>query len=240
MSLPLLPVAPGWATGQVHLVDDPIAWSSDREGPEVTVVPALWWPSPHPLPTNARAAILLGLPTGPTAGGPPLPTVAGADVDLLLEGERVEVNGSKGTIAIVGVEEVLVVTAFLEREDGRILLLQRSDKVGSFRGRWAGISGYLEDPTPLEQAYREIAEEVGMARENLALAAEGDPVLARDGTRVFVVFPFRFLVRAPEIRLDWESARAEWVDPREIRQRPTVPKLDRAWNQVSGRPVPKS
>ena len=238
--MPLLPVAPGWARGQVHRVEDTITWSSGREAPEVTVLPALWWPPPHPLPGNSRAAILLGLPVAPSPGGPLLPTVAGADSDLLEEGEQVEVNGSKGTIAIEGVEEVRVVTAFLEREDGRILLLQRSEKVGSFRGRWAGISGYLEDPTPLDQVYREIREEVGIERKDLDLVAEGHPVLARDGSRVFVVFPFRFLVRAPEIHLDWESARAEWVDPREIRQRQTVPKLDRAWSQVGERPVPKS
>ena len=206
----------------------------------MTVLPALWWPPPHPLPKASRAAILLGLPGAPSTGGPPLPTVAGADADLLEEGEQVEVNGSKGTIAIEGVEEVRVVTAFLERADGRILLLQRSEKVGSFRGRWAGISGYLADPTPLDQVYREISEEVGVEPKDLDLAAEGAPVLARDGSRVFVVFPFRFLVRAPEIRLDWESARAEWVDPREIRHRQTVPKLDRAWSHVGERAVPKS
>ena len=161
-----------------------------------------------------------------------LPVVAGVDADILREQEEVEVNGSLGSLTIRGVEEVRVVTAFLERNDGRILLLQRSHRVGSFRGRWAGVSGFLEDPTPLDQAYREVNEEVGLDRGSIGSVVTGTPVLARDGVRVFVVFPFRFRVSEPEIRLDWEHVRAEWVDPSEIRRRPTVPKLDRVWEAL--------
>ncbi len=238
MALPVVPVAPGWAAGPVHRVDDPLAWASGRGEPEVLALPALWWPPAHRLPTVARAVLLYGAPpTTRTRTG--LPVVAGLDADLVRERERVEVNGSKGTLTIEGVEEVRVVTAFLERPDGLILLLQRSEKVGSFRGRWAGVSGYLEDPTPLDQVYRELKEEVGLDRGRLALAAAGAPVLARDARRVFVVHPFRFRVADPEIRLDWEHVRAEWVEPAEIRRRPTVPKLDRAWEAVAPDPAPK-
>ncbi|ELK44964.1 translation initiation factor aIF-2B subunit alpha, partial [Haloferax sp. BAB-2207] len=39
-----------------------------------------------------------------------------------------------------------VVTVFL-RHDGRVLLTRRSDAVGTYQGRWAGVSGYVEgDP----------------------------------------------------------------------------------------------
>ena len=165
-----------------------------------------------------------------------VPTVAGVDADILREGETVEVNGTLGRFRIEGVEEVGVVTSFLERSDGRILLLERSDKVGSFQGHWAGVSGFLEAATPLEQAYREILEETGLGAGDLELIAEGHPVLARDGSRVFVVHPFRFHARRTDIRLDWEHTRAEWVEPDEIRLRPTVPKLERVWESVSTAP----
>lgn len=39
---------------------------------------------------------------------------------------------------------VKVVTVFLRR-GGRILILKRSRKVGSYQGRWAGISGFIEE-----------------------------------------------------------------------------------------------
>ena len=50
-----------------------------------------------------------------------------------------------------------VVTAFLRRDD-KLLLLRRSAAVGSYRGRWSAVSGYLEDPTPQAQARRETLE----------------------------------------------------------------------------------
>lgn len=168
-----------------------------------------------------------------------IPVVSGAEPDLLEEGETVEVNGSKGTVSIDGVREVEVVTAFLERDDGRILLLERSSKVGSFRGRWAGVSGYLEASSPLEQAYREVEEETGLSRDRVEVRSVGLPVLARHGPEVYVVHPFRFFARSTDIRLDWEHVRAEWVDPSEVRVRETVPKLDRAWEAVAAPPAPK-
>jgi hypothetical protein len=80
---------------------------------------------------------------------------------------------------------------------------------------------------------------VGLSPESLRLETAGAPVLARDGNRVFVVYPFRFRTATTVVRLDWEHVRAEWVDPAEIRRRPTVPKLDRVWENVRPHPPPK-
>lgn len=128
-----------------------------------------------------------------------------------------------------------MVTSFLERPDGRILLLRRSQHVGSFRGHWAGVSGFLEEPTACAQAVKEVGEETGIAPDSLTLAAEGSPVYARDGSRVYVVTPFRFTVDRPGIHLDWEHTRSEWVRPSAIAGRRTVPKLLDAWRAVAPR-----
>jgi len=53
-----------------------------------------------------------------------------------------------------------VVTCFLLDPGGRLLILRRGSKVGTYQGRWAGVSGYLETD-PEEQAYTELSEEVG-------------------------------------------------------------------------------
>ncbi|HXY12156.1 MAG TPA: NUDIX domain-containing protein [Thermoplasmata archaeon] len=237
MALPGLGLYHGWARGTVHLVDDPLHWRSERSGPEVLGLPALWWPPKERLPRGVVAVLLHGVPT--EAGRPVrVPTVARVDRDVLREAETVEVNGSLGRFRIEGVEEVGVVTSFLEREDGRVLLLERSEKVGSFQGHWAGVSGFLEASTPLEQAFREILEETGLTANDLDLVTEGAPVLSRDGSKVFVVHPFRFRARKTDVRLDWEHTRFEWVEPSEIRNRAIVPKLDRAWESVAP-PPPK-
>lgn len=235
MTLPAIGVAPGRAAGRIHLVDDPVHWQSGRPPPEVLAFPALWWPPERPLPAGVVAVILHGVPIE-TASIVELPAIARVDADVLREGEIVEVNGTLGRFRIDDVTEVGVVTSFLERPDGKILLLERSEKVGSFRGHWAGVSGFLEAPTPLEQAFREILEETGLTANDVELLSEGAPVLARDGSKVFVVHPFRFRARSTEVRLDWEHNRAEWVEPGEIRRRPTVPKLDRVWESVTAAP----
>ena len=54
-----------------------------------------------------------------------------------------------------------VVTAFLIA-DKKILLLRRSEKVGTHKGKWAAVSGYLEgSEDPLQRAQIEIQEELG-------------------------------------------------------------------------------
>ena len=184
---------------------------------------------------NAVMAAVLGA-VDPVRAPVPVrgPVVGGLGPDLFRNGEVVALDGEAGTVELDGVSEVRVVTSFLERPDGRILLLRRSEKVGSFRGAWAGVSGFLEDPTPEDQAIREIREETGVPAASLTLRAHGRPVLAREGQRVFVVEPFRFGVEEPAIRLDWEHTEFAWVDPAEIDRRPTVPKLGQAWEAVRG------
>ncbi len=220
-------------------MEDPVDWSAGAVSAEfLLALPALWWPPPEGELGRADGCVLQGIP-GPEPAAVEVPVVAGIDLDLLREGEPAEIDGSDGTVTLPGVREVEVVTSILQRDDGRVLLLERSDQVGSFRGRWAGVSGYLEDPTPFAQAVREIREETGFAETELALAAAGEPVYSRDGGTLYIVHPFRFRVERDDVRLDWEHRRAEWVDPAEIRRRETVPKLDRVWERVAPSAAPK-
>ena len=68
-----------------------------------------------------------------------------------------------------------VVTVFLTHSD-KVLVFKRSSKVGTYRGHWAGVSGYLESEDPLQQAYTEIAEEVGLSKQDVTLLKSGKPL----------------------------------------------------------------
>ena len=132
-------------------------------------------------------------------------------------------------------EETHVVTCFLLRRDpgagDRVLLLRRSDRVGTYRGRWAGVSGYLEAEDPLEQAYVELREETGLEREDVRLLAAGRPVTVDDPAlgRRWVVHPFLFLAPHPErVVIDWEHGESRWVPPASLGVEPTVPGLAEA------------
>ena len=127
--------------------------------------------------------------------------------------------------------EAKVVTCFLLRRAAggdEVLLLRRSQQVGTYRGRWAGVSGYLEEADPLAQAYREVEEEAGLAREDVTLLLAGDPleVLDAEAGRRWIVHPFLFEVRPDaQVRVDWEHTEARWMRPEEVFAFDTVPQL---------------
>jgi len=126
-----------------------------------------------------------------------------------------------------------VVSCFLE-SDGRILLLRRSGRVGTYQGRWAAISGYIEK-TADEQALTEIAEETGLSGRDIELIRRGQPLEVRDeklGIR-WLVHPYLFRVKERgQVSIDWEHEEAKWLDPKEIDNYPTVPSLKEALARV--------
>jgi 8-oxo-dGTP diphosphatase len=129
-----------------------------------------------------------------------------------------------------------VVTCFLEH-DGKIMILRRSQRVGTYRGRWAGVSGYIEEGiSPSNQALTEIKEEAGLDADDVQLVREGQPldVLDAELGRKWIVHPLRFNVLKPDkIRIDWEHIEVKWIAPGDIGGHETVPKLLEAWQQVS-------
>jgi len=128
-----------------------------------------------------------------------------------------------------------VVTCFLE-SDGKILVLLRSQRVGTYRGQWGGVAGFLESASPLEQAFTEIREETGLLPADIALTKQGKPLPVTDPSlnRDWVVHPFLFHVLHPEkIKLDWEHREMKWVLPDELCQLDAVPGLAAAYGRVA-------
>jgi ADP-ribose pyrophosphatase YjhB (NUDIX family) len=134
-----------------------------------------------------------------------------------------------------------VVTCFLEH-GGKVLLLRRSQLVGTFRGRWAGVSGSIPPGVdPLAQALLEIEEETGLAQEQVELLRHAEPLVVEDEEcsqegeerRQWRVHPFLFRVAEPtHIRLNWEHTEMRWVAPEEMRSMKTVPGLWEAWQRL--------
>ncbi len=129
-----------------------------------------------------------------------------------------------------------VVTVFLTHRS-KILVLKRSREVGTYKGHWAGVSGYLESEDPLKQAYSEMAEEVGLSEQDVTLVKAGKPLEIVDDAqdRAWRVHPFLFSVHEPDtIRLDWENIEMRWILPEEIDQLKTVPALKETLERVIG------
>ncbi len=108
-----------------------------------------------------------------------------------------------------------VVSCFLAYQ-GRLCLLQRSAAVGSGRGKWHIVSGYLPDgKDPLHHAFDEVAEETGLTRDHITLCRRVGPLFFpdRDGERTWEVHAFLFAVATPALTLNWEHDRYAWVAP---------------------------
>lgn len=127
-----------------------------------------------------------------------------------------------------------VVTVFL-MSAGKVALVKRSARVGTYQGLWSGISGYLEgDP---DRHFRvELAEETSLTDKDYALVRKAPPVAVtdREQGREWDVYPFICEVHNPErIRLDWENTELKWVAPMDISDLPTVPGLWEVYVRVS-------
>lgn len=142
-------------------------------------------------------------------------------------------------LAGVPVQPTHVVSCFvLSVESGgdRVLLVRRSERVRTYRGAWAAVSGYLEPGVgPLEQAYTELREEAALDEGDVALLRQGAElaVVDEDAGLSWIVHPFLFRLLTPEkLATDWEAVEHRWVAPDDIRTLRTVPLLAEAFAAV--------
>jgi translation initiation factor 2B subunit (eIF-2B alpha/beta/delta family)/ADP-ribose pyrophosphatase YjhB (NUDIX family) len=132
-----------------------------------------------------------------------------------------------------------VVTAFL-RNDCAVLLLRRSEAVGSHRGRWGAVAGHLRtrggaDREPVDAALKEIREETGLA-EHVRHVRTGEPFEVRDEEGDWLVHPVLFDCDSREVETDEETGEWAWVPPTEILRLETAPDLWTSYDRV--RPTP--
>lgn len=128
--------------------------------------------------------------------------------------------------------ETHVVTCFL-RNRSEVLLLKRSESVGSYTGQWGAVAGHAEG-APDELARQEIEEETGLAHD-VVLVRSGDPFSVTDAAldTEWVVHPYLFDCDSRAVEPDEETAEYEWVSPVEILQRETVPDLWESYERVA-------
>jgi translation initiation factor 2B subunit (eIF-2B alpha/beta/delta family) len=142
-------------------------------------------------------------------------------------------DGSRDRNAEEAPPETHVVTVFL-RHDADVLLLCRSEEVGSYPGRWGAVAGHAEGD-PDAAARREIREETGLdPNADARLVRRGDPfaVVDADLGRRWIVHPFLFAAETREVETNYETVADEWVPPTAILERETVPDLWRSYDRV--------
>lgn len=158
--------------------------------------------------------------TGAVMSGVPL--VDRIDLGLLRDGDHALVDGAQGTVELPNVREAHAVSCVIRHGD-KVLLLKRSDQVGTFQGYWAAVSGFIEEgETPPQTAVKELGEETGLS---LPIVRQGKVIRVRDRDMIWWIHPFLFEADAPEVQIDWEHTEYRWVRPEEMEGYRTVPGL---------------
>ncbi len=123
-----------------------------------------------------------------------------------------------------------IVTSFI-RNDDKLLILKRSNKVKSMKGLWAGISGIIEnDEEPLKRAKIEIFEEVGITEDKITLIKTIEEMRINSPqykNHEWEIFPFLFESKNPTVKLNWENSEFKWITIDDLDKYETVPSLQK-------------
>jgi len=123
-----------------------------------------------------------------------------------------------------------IITAFI-KNNNKILILKRSDKVRSMKGLWSGVSGIIENnEIPINRAKIEIFEEVGIKEKKIKIIKSIEKIKISSPqyeNHEWEVFPFLFETKETEIKLNWENSEHKWINVNELRNYQTVPSLDK-------------
>lgn len=156
------------------------------------------------------------------------PLFDGVDTSIFMNGDRLSIYGD-GSMELHDVEVRDAVTVIL-RNRGRILILKRSDSVGSCKGYWAGVSGHVEYGDDIvARAVTEVEEETGIKVE---IARKAPPLDVRDTCgnmhRIWRIHPFLAELtneQAEAIKIDWEHTEYRWIEPADLEDYRTVPRF---------------
>jgi len=112
--------------------------------------------------------------------------------------------------------------------------LRRSDKAGTFQGKWAAVSGFIES-YPQSQSVLEINEETGLEAADVELVRAALPfeVDDEDNNVLWVIHPYLYkVISQKEISIDFEHFEYEWIEPKNLSRYDTVLGLQEALNRV--------
>jgi 8-oxo-dGTP pyrophosphatase MutT (NUDIX family) len=123
-----------------------------------------------------------------------------------------------------------IVTSFI-KNNNKILILKRSEKVRTMKGLWSGVSGIIENnEKPRDRAVIEIFEEVGIEKWKISLIKTIEKMKISSPqyeNHEWEVFSFLFKTNETKIKLNWENSEFKWIEVDELKNYETVPSLEK-------------
>tara|TARA_B110000438_G_C15538800_1_gene531817 strand:- start:159 stop:563 length:405 start_codon:yes stop_codon:yes gene_type:complete len=123
-----------------------------------------------------------------------------------------------------------IITAFI-KNNNKILILKRSNKVRTMKGLWSGVSGIIENnEKPVDRARIEIFEEIGMGKGEVNLVKKMEKMKISSPqykNHQWEVFSFLFETEKSGVKLNWENSEFKWIKIDELKNYETVPSLNK-------------
>ena len=122
-----------------------------------------------------------------------------------------------------------IVTSFI-KNNNKILVLKRSNKVKTMKGLWSGVSGIIENnEKPLDRAIIEIYEEQGIQKDKIIILKSKENIKISSPqyeNHEWEVFSYLFETKETKIKLNWENSEFRWISANELKNYKTVPNLN--------------
>lgn len=133
-----------------------------------------------------------------------------------------------GRIDYTNAKEAAVLTIFLKHGD-EILILKRSEEVGTYKNKWSTVTGYFDEIKSIEdKVFEELREEIGLKEKNIGKIIYGRIYKIEDKelNKKWIILPALIeLKKKIKVKLDWEHASYRWIKIDELKSYDTVPNL---------------
>ncbi len=153
--------------------------------------------------------------------------------EIVKEFSRTKKKFPDGRIDYSNEKECVVITIFVMYR-GKLLLMKRSDKVGTYKGKWMAVAGFYDEPVTFRKKLEEeLREEIGVHDYEEIMAFDSLIVEDREIDKKWIIFDALVeLKEMPKIVLDWEHTEYVWIFPEEIHGYDTVPSLMDSFRKV--------
>ena len=140
-----------------------------------------------------------------------------------------------GRIDFTDERECTVITVFVTYK-GKLLLMKRSNKVSTYRGKWMTVAGYYDEPVPIRQKVEEeLREELGVRKYKSMEAFKPYKHVDKQIGKTWIIHSVLVELKSrPKIKLDWEHTELKWIDPKDLKKYDTVPSLMKTFKRVFG------
>jgi 8-oxo-dGTP pyrophosphatase MutT (NUDIX family) len=142
---------------------------------------------------------------------------------------------SDGRIDYTHKRTCAVITVFVEFEE-KILLMKRSRKVGTYKGKWMAISGYYDSINSMEEKIlEELTEETGITTTNIKSITYYNSYTIRDVhlRKEWIIYDAVIrLKQLPQISINWEHTEYVWINPKKSLSMDIVPTLSKSLIKV--------